>query len=143
MIDRASRRCRLAGRLALSFVALLGLLLMPIQPVSVPWSAPAHAAHASPCHEAARAALNGPDAGHHAATHSRPVVMAKAPATHHGSASGQGLFASPCAACCLPLTASALALPVRAAVAAFERPLDISLSGREPEPAAPPPRSAS
>ncbi len=144
MIGRAACRVRRAGRMLLALVALFGMLMMPLHPASMASGAPArHAGHGYPCHEASMLAPDLVDEGAHGASHSRPVAAAKAPATHHGPAGGQGVLASHCTACCLPLSAGVLALPVRAAVMAFEWPHDISLMGRELEPAAPPPRRVS
>ena len=141
MIDQAARRVRQAGRVLLALVALFGLLMMPLQPASMASDAHArHAGHGSLCHDATMLVPDQGDEGAHGASHSRPAT---APATHHGPSGGQSVLASHCTACCLPLSAGVLALPVRAAVAAFEWPHDISLMGRELEPAAPPPRRVS
>jgi hypothetical protein len=144
MTGQAACRIRRAGRVLLALVALFGLLMMPLQPGSMASGASVrHAGHGSPCHEASMIAPDLVNEGAHGASHSRPAAAAKAPATHHGPAGGQGVLASHCTACCLPLSAGVLALPVRAAVAAFEWPQDISIIGRELEPAAPPPRRVS
>jgi hypothetical protein len=118
--------------LALALLALFGLFLMPFHPVS---AAPVHVtSHAAmPCDSAVATDF---DQGHPA---SHPSAAATQP--HHGAIKGAGVLANPCAACCLPLATTELAPPMRIAAPVIRAIHAVGATGRDLEPAAPPPRS--